>query len=127
TGCLHKEHTAQHLPVVEAISRAQPASQKRSLPVGDVDAYLLHQSGGKEPAEAAARAVGGGQERAARALRQEVRPALISGAIPSRKLAQQVPIRGLGRWHGTLARQGVRSSRRMRWGPSRTTRRRAGC
>src|SRR5205814_4325289 len=41
-------------PVVEAISRAQHASQKRSLPVGDVDAYLLHQSGGKEPPEEAA-------------------------------------------------------------------------
>src|SRR2546426_8500470 len=50
----------QHRPLAQALGRAEHSTQKQSVSLGDVDADLLPQSGGKDAAQSAARAAGGG-------------------------------------------------------------------
>lgn len=52
---LHVEGPAPHRALTQALRRPQPSPQERSLPVGDVDADVLHQSRGEKSRVAPAR------------------------------------------------------------------------
>jgi hypothetical protein len=67
-GGVHARQSTIDRALAQAVGRAQQASQGRSVPLGDVDARLLHQSGGQDAQPATPRRARTGEGRAAERL-----------------------------------------------------------
>src|SRR5262249_53409737 len=72
-GCVQADEREEDRLVLEAIGRAQLPPQVRRLSLGAVDADVLHQSSGQDPAEDATRAARGREAGAEAPVRQGLR------------------------------------------------------
>jgi len=67
---IHLRRSAPHRPVPQTLCRAQPSPQVRPVPLGDVDADVLHQPCGESALVGPTRATRAGERRSSRSLRQ---------------------------------------------------------